>query len=138
MTVIAGNTETKGQLSISWAAIFVGVIGVSMATAEPLLTLASILVLPVFVLLLWRANDLPLLVFVVAHQWISVAMTVFRCDLAGKTVGDVYGNDDISTATWLSLIGLGVLASGISLGVRGQTRVGKLDIYAHASRLSEG
>src|SRR5437868_4534154 len=55
-------------------------------TANPLLTLASLLVLLLIVALLWRPGEPPILVFVCGYQWLQVSMILINGDINGLPV----------------------------------------------------
>lgn len=99
--------------------LFLALSLVGFATANPLLTVASIAILPFLVALTWVPGEPPILPFVLGFQWIQATTRVFHADLVGAYVGDLvlypqFGAfADVETATWLSLVGLLVLAVGI-------------------------
>ena len=89
-----------------------------LLTANPLLTAASILVLPVFATLLWRPGETPVLLFAVGFQWVQVTAKVFHADVLGVSVVQLAFTQSVVDAVWLSLTGLVVLAVGMRLGLR--------------------
>ena len=101
-----------------------------LLTPNPLLTAASILLLPVFMTLLWRPGETPVLLFAVSFQWLQVTAKVFHANVLGLDVTELskyaLGSDlpSLEPAIWLSLVGLTVLAVGMRLGMR---RLGPLD-----------
>ena len=95
----------------------------SLATANPWLTAASILSLPLYMALLWRKGETPVLLFAVSFQWLQVSAKVFHANVLGVPVSDIGwwlggGSPSIERAIWLGLIGLAVLAVGMRLGMR--------------------
>lgn len=94
-----------------------------LLTANPLLTVASIAVLPILLALVWVPGEPPVLAFVVGFQWAQATMRVFHADLVGADVGDLVTYPTlgafahVETATWLSLAGLVALALGIRAAV---------------------
>lgn len=91
--------------------------GLSLLTPNGPLTAASFLVLGVLLRLLWRPGEPPVLLFAVGYQWVQVTAKVFHASLLGLPVGALSISPSIEVATWLSLIGLVVLAGGMRLGV---------------------
>ena len=89
-----------------------------LLTANPLLTAASILVLPVFATLLWRPGETPVLLFAVGFQWVQVTAKVFHADVLGIPVVQLAFTQSVVDAVWLGLTGLVVLAVGVRLGLR--------------------
>lgn len=100
-----------------WAVFGVGAV-LSLLTANPVLTAASILVLPIFVALLWRPGEPPILLFAVGYQWLQVTSKVFHADVMGVPITAMEDTPTVETAVWLGLIGLIVLALGMRLGLR--------------------
>ena len=121
----------------TWA---IGVLAVGLLSAlvaAPLLTAACILVLPVGATLLWREGEPPILFAVFFMQWLQVSTGVFQADFAGLSVEDSFGVPGVVTATWLSLLGLLVLAAGIRLALRsiGPSQFATLLAEVHRYRL---
>lgn len=89
------------------------------ATANPLLTVAALAVLPFLVAFTWVPGEPPILAFVVVFQWLQATMRVFHANFVGADVDDLVLYPqlgvfaDVETALWLSLSGLLVLAIGI-------------------------
>lgn len=104
------QTWTMGVLAVGLLSAFV---------AEPLLTAACILALPVGATLLWREGEPPILFAVFFLQWLQVSTAVFQVDTEGLTLEGFYEVPGLVMATWLSLLGLLVLAAGIRLALRG-------------------
>ena len=95
----------------------------SLTTANPWLTAASILSLPLYMALLWRKGETPVLLFAVSFQWLQVSAKVFHADVLGVPISDIGwwlggSSPSIERAIWLGLIGLAVLAVGMRLGMR--------------------
>lgn len=98
-----------------WLAICI-LAALGSATPNPLLTVVSILTLPIFATLLWRKGEPPILFFVVAFQWLEVTVKVFHSDYLGLTVEEMFGGQTINRAIELGLAGLFVLALGMRIG----------------------
>ena len=93
-----------------------------LLTPNPLLTATSILLLPVFISLLWRPGETPVLLFAVSFQWLQVTAKVFHANVLGLDVTELseYAVLDlplIEQAVWLGLAGLVVLAVGMRVGM---------------------
>ena len=95
-----------------------------LLTPNPFLTAVSILLLPVFMTLLWRQGETPVLLFAVSFQWLQVTAKVFHANFLGIDVTSLsnytLGSElpSLASAIWLSLVGLTVLAVGMRLGMR--------------------
>ena len=94
------------------------VAGLGLLTVNGPLTMASILVLAALIALLWRPGEPPLLLFGASFQWVQVTAKVFHADVFGVDIGVLSPSASIVEATWLSLIGLVVLALGMRFAVR--------------------
>lgn len=93
-----------------------------LTTPNPLLTAASIIVLPVFMSLLWRPGETPVLLFAVTFQWLQVTATVFHANVLGLDVIEMseYAIVDLPSverAIWMGLIGLIILSVGMRIGM---------------------
>lgn len=99
-----------------------GVLGVlallGLLTPNGALTAASLVVLGFLAWLLWRPGEPPVLLFAAAYQWLQVSAKVFHANVRGVYVEMLSGSPNIVHATWLSLIGLVVLAIGMRIGLR--------------------
>lgn len=90
----------------------------SFLTSNPLLTVACMMVIPFFLLLI-RKNELPVLFVAMVYQWIAISIKVFFADAKGLDF--LYYHDfpaHIFEALFLSLIGLSTLITGIWLIIR--------------------
>ena len=96
-----------------WAYVVAGILMIwALTTANPLVTAFSLLLLPLFALLLWRSGEPPVLLFACTMQWLQAATAIFYNNGYGKMLSD-YGGPNFTAATWLSLIGGLVLAVGM-------------------------
>ena len=106
-----------------WALFGAGAL-LGLLTPNPLLTAASIMLLPVFMTLLWRQGETPVLLFAISFQWLQVTAKVFHANVLGievtqlsqYTIGAELAS--IEKAIWLSLVGLLALAVGMRWGMR--------------------
>lgn len=92
-------------------------VGLSLLSANPVLSCAAICILPIIVRLTWRFGEPPVLLFAVFFQWLQVSMTILYANLLGKSIPDDSNVVTTETAIWLSLTGLVVLALGMRIGV---------------------
>ncbi len=91
--------------------------GFSAALISPVTGLA-LFVLCALVGLTWRRNEVPILPFILAFQWIAVTIAMFYERWVGL-VPQVYQPGDLDVTIRLSLLGLLVLAAGMRLGAGG-------------------
>lgn len=105
--------------------VAVGVLAaLGLLTSNPLLTAASVAVLPLLIAIVWRPGEPPVLPFVLGFHWIQATAKVFHADILGTHVSNlaIYAQfgafAEIERATWLSLTGLVALAVGIRLAIR--------------------
>jgi hypothetical protein len=87
--------------------------------ANPLLTPCAILLLPLLASLLWFKGEPPVLLFVCAMQWLQSTAAIFYTNFHGMPLsGQVeFGGAQLVQATWLSLVGVLVLAVGMRLAL---------------------
>jgi len=93
-----------------------------MFTANPALTLGSVLLLPLLFKLLWRQGEAPLLLFGCVFQWLQVVIPVIIANYYSQTLEVHFGTPLRTEATWLGLVGLAVFALGLRLALRGCAR----------------
>jgi hypothetical protein len=93
--------------------LFLGGALFGMLTSNPLLTMAAILALPIFIALLRRPGEPPVLLFAVAFQWLQVTSKVFHANVLGIRVTELSHSPSVEVAIWLGLGGLIVLAAGM-------------------------
>lgn len=97
----------------------------SLATANPLLTAASILAFAAMIALVWRSGEPPVLAFALSYQWLQVSVKIFHADFSRVPVETMFPAPTGDRALWLSLSGLVALAFGMRVGMfRMQTREG--------------
>ena len=99
----------------AWAAIVL-VVALGALTPNPELTAASVLVIPLFVHLLARPGEPPILLYVVMLQWLQVATRVFHADLEGVLVSDI-GEGVGMPVEYAIVLGLAALIA-LCLGLR--------------------
>lgn len=89
----------------------------SLATANPWLTVLSIAVAVSLPFLLWRSEEPPVVLFACAIQWLQITTVLHYANFAGATLVDAYGGPQLQQAVLLGLIGLLCLAIGARLGM---------------------
>jgi hypothetical protein len=95
--------------------LLLGAAVLGLGTANPLLTVGAILVLPLFIALLRRPGEPPVLLFAVGFQWLQVTAKVFHANVLGIPVAQLAESPSIESAIWLGLGALVVLSVGIWL-----------------------
>ena len=106
--------------------LFLALSLVGIVTTNPLLTVASIAVLPFLIALTWSPGEPPVLSFVLVFHWLQATTRVFHANIVGADVQDsslVFYSQfgafaDVETAIWLTLIGLVVLAIGMRAAIQ--------------------
>ena len=123
-----------------WAGRIAVVSGVGavfgLLTANPLLTAAGLLVLPVLFLLLWNLHEPPVLLFACTFQWAQVFVPVIRADARGEPLGNDIALPELQIAAWLGLVTVVVLAYGMRVGRGGGVLVSKDELKASVRELS--
>jgi hypothetical protein len=89
----------------------------SCFTANPLLTIFSIVTAVVLPLLLWRPGEPPVLLFCCGLQWLQVTTVLHYANFAGADLVSAYGGNELQMAVGLGLVGLLALAFGARLGI---------------------
>ena len=124
ITIIPKNVYSLHQKNTNitkvfwlWGVAALLVTGGAATSANPILTACALVLLPLFVQLLWNPGEPPVILFVCAIQWLQASLAIFHADYYGIRLRDFYGQDKIEFATYLSLIGVLVLALGIWLSV---------------------
>jgi hypothetical protein len=97
------------SLGILWACL----------TPNVVLTLCSLLMIPLLFGLLWFEGEPPILLFACGMQWLQATAAIFYCDVSGTTLADdlIMGGVKVEEATWLSMAGILVLAAGMRLAL---------------------
>ena len=69
--------------------------------------------------LLWRAGESPILLFIFAYQWLQIVVAIFYAGWLGIDLNDYSTfHGDMQMAATLSLTGLALLICGMRLGAR--------------------
>jgi len=91
----------------------------ALASSNPWLTLFCFWAVPVFVVLLWRRFEPPILLFAVMVQWVEVSAKVVHADILDVSISEFFADSVIVESTLRGLIGLIVLALGMRFSLRG-------------------
>jgi len=88
-------------------------------TSNPLLTPCCVMALPILARFLWFKGEPPVLLFAVSMQWVQATAAVFYSDIKGVPLAEEWdiGGAAFVEATWLSLVGVLVLAVGMRLAL---------------------
>jgi hypothetical protein len=105
-------------------------------SANPILTPAGVMVLPILGSLLWLRGEPPILLFSCAMQWLQAMLAVFYADYYGSPVEDFWGVPFMEQATWLSLGGIVVMAVGMRLALLRHRAPPSAEMLAEVKRLS--
>jgi hypothetical protein len=107
-------------------------------TANPLLTIASVVSLLGFVKLLWRPGETPVLVFAAAFQWVQATSRVFHANYHGVPLESLSPFYSVTAATWASLAGLWVMVIGIRVVLSRLSRRDFRSMQTQVDQLSLG
>jgi len=104
-------------------------------TSNGLVTSAAFTVLPILGVLLWREGEPPVLLFACAFQWLQATAAIFYTNHFGQTLEEAFGSNELSVATWLSILAVVVLAVGIRCGFIGAGKPRRSELEFEASRM---
>jgi hypothetical protein len=107
----------SGKLNLT-TAIIVILSAVALIGPSHLIMFLSVVALLIGRIVLWRANETPVLLFMFFYQWLQVTMPVIYSNLSGEELSNYspYGGN-IELATLLSLFALTIFALGMKVGV---------------------
>lgn len=126
---------TSGQASA--LVVLAGLALLALISANPLLSLASVLLPVVLFALLWRPGEPPALLYAMGYHWIQATILVFYADLGGLALRDTGYGPMVDEATWLTLAGVLAVALGARLGAGGHyAAIAQPSVAAIAARLS--
>lgn len=114
-----------------------GVALLAMVSANPLLSLGSLLLLLVLVVMLWRPSEPPALLYAMAYHWMQASILIIYANIEGRGLDTLGYGTEIERATWLTLVGVLAVALGMRVGAGGNYGgVAQASVAAIASRLS--
>src|SRR5437764_6418102 len=93
--------------------VFAGMGILGLFSVNPTLLLSSLLLLPIFVKLLWRRGEPPVLLFACFMQWLQVTAIVFYASFYHFSLSVGLGLPEYERAIWLGLGSLVALALGM-------------------------
>jgi len=99
-----------------WAGVGIACIW-AMLSANPAITVASILLLPTMVMLVWRSGEPPALMYICMFQWLQASTAIFYADFYQTSLVQAFGEVELERATWLSLAGVFALAIGMRIAL---------------------
>src|ERR1051326_1128828 len=111
--------------SMCWAAI----------SPNPVISLFSLSLLPVFWFLLWRRSEPPVLLFACAMQWLQAAAQIFYSNAHSWAFDNFLGGPELELASWLSLFGVLVGAIGMRLALTRSPRTDHRTLLLEAQSL---
>ncbi len=104
-------------------------------TANGSVTSVAFLALPILGSLLWREGEPPVLLFGCAFQWLQATAAIFYTNHFGQTLEEAFGSNELTVATWLSILAVVVLAGGIRCGFIGAGKPRRSELEFEASRM---
>jgi hypothetical protein len=105
-------------------------------TPNGLVTSAAFGVPAILGLLLWREGEPPVLLFGCTFQWLQATAAILYTNHFGQTLEEAFGSNELSVATWLSLLAVVVLAVGIRCGFIGAGKPQRSELELEASRIN--
>jgi len=122
-----------------WVLVGVGVVW-AIFTPNPVLTVSSLLLLPLLTGLLWFRGAPPVLLFACCIQWLQAATGIFYCNFLNVplSTGLDLGGSRVEEATYLSLVGVLVLAVGMRMALIRWNRRQVQQAQAEARSLQAG
>lgn len=114
-----------------------GVALLAMASANPLLSIGSLLLLFLLVAMLWRPGEPPALLYAMAYHWMQASILVIYANVEGTRLDTLGYGVEVESATWLTLVSIFVVALGMRAGAgRNYGGVAQASVSAIAKLLS--
>jgi len=110
---------------------------VLMASPNAWLWATSILMLPACLWLLGGRQAYPVLVWLIAVNWLQIAADVLEADMSGRVIDDGWMGRYREQAIYFSLCAIAAMAFGIRCGTRLGTHVFGADVRADAASAAE-
>lgn len=110
--------QDKGKRQISqfaWVISFVLSLW-GLLTPNPLETIISCLIFPILFSLLWRSGEIPVLLFAVSFQSLSIITPIINANLLGMSLEQQFGGTELALSFYFSAISIVVLAIAIKIG----------------------
>jgi hypothetical protein len=113
--------------------VFSLLIGWALISINPVLSLISLVVVPLLIKMFWDKNIPPVLIIGILFQWLSITIKVFYANIFGFDFTDQFLHkypENIETSFYLNIIGFMALALGIFLSADKKTVYKKEDFIA--------
>ena len=108
----------------------------SFLSSNSLLTCACVAALVLFMMLLWRRGEPPILLFAISTQWAQATLMVFYADLNGTRLNDATPAGHMEQVAWLCLLALIFLAIGMRCGISRLKPIDFIHIRSEAEKLN--
>src|SRR5439155_26168515 len=118
--------------------VAVALAGWGCFSTNPVLTPFCIMLLPLFASLLWFPGEPPAMLFAITMQWLQGSILIFSTNFYGVSMEEAFGWWHFATSTWLSLIGVLVLAVGMRLALLGRRTGVVMDTEREAQLIEPG
>ncbi|MBA3486462.1 MAG: hypothetical protein H0T88_04600, partial [Lysobacter sp.] len=136
MNIQYGMKRATGHLYPALLASAV-LIALAMGSANPLLTLGSLLLMFLLVAMLWRGGEPPVLLYAMGYHWMQSSILILYANVEGRRLDSMGYGAEVESATWLTLAGVLAVAAGIYVGAgRKYGAVAHGSVTAIASLLS--
>lgn len=90
----------------------------AVISVNSLLTFFSLMTILISLRWVWRANEPPILAYIVFYHWVQISMKILHANLLGVDIQDIASSNSSDQAIYLSLLGLLFLSFGVFLVVR--------------------
>lgn len=112
------ETLHSRRLNLFWP-LALGAVVLALVSANPLLSLGSLVLLLVLWRLLWRPGEPPALLYAMAYHWMQASILILYANVEGLRLESMGYGTQIEPATWLTLIGVFAVALGMRAGAGG-------------------
>lgn len=114
-----------------------GAVLLAMASANPLLSLGSLVLLVVLAAMLWRPGEPPALLYAMAFHWMQASILIIYANLGGRRLETLGYGTEVESATWLTFAGVFAVALGMRIGAgRNYGGIAQPSVSTIASQLS--
>lgn len=118
--LFAGSNGPRFYRLPQWIWIAFAILtGIGYLSANGWLTAYAIAVLPVLATLLLRESEPPVLLFACGMQWLQASVAVFYTNFYGTSLANAAGMAEFTTASYLSITAVLVLAIGMNAAMWG-------------------
>jgi hypothetical protein len=114
-----------------------GIVLFAAASANPLLSMGSMVVLLLLGALLWRPGEPPALLYAMGYHWMQASILIIYANVTGTRMDLLGYGLHVELATWLTLAGVLAVAVGMRLGAgKNYGPVAELSVSAITRMLS--